>query len=227
MHQRLQRLKLALKVEWGELAGHLGMSRAMLDFVRKGQRNLSIKASRRLEEVERAAGLSPPQVPPVASDTLGEGDRSLYSTTSKKVKISSLAPGRTCRVYGFAQCAARGFRIGDVVPDREEDLEQVPVPAALARIKRVAAFRAVDDSMEPLIHDGDILFLNPDEELRDGDIALVKFKDQVACKRVAIDRERERLLLMSYASGIRTIVVPKHDLQWAYRAIGALSIRVW
>jgi hypothetical protein len=47
-------------MEWGELATHLGLSRAMLDFARKGQRNLSFKAIRRLEDAERDAGILPP-----------------------------------------------------------------------------------------------------------------------------------------------------------------------
>ena len=69
MNSRLQRLREILRLEWGELADHLGMSRAMLDFVRKGQRNLSFPALRRLEEAERAAGISPPVVPTVSAPT--------------------------------------------------------------------------------------------------------------------------------------------------------------
>jgi transcriptional regulator with XRE-family HTH domain len=60
MEDRLQRLRASLKLEWGELAKRLELSRAMLDFVRKGQRNLSFKALRRLEEAEREAGISEP-----------------------------------------------------------------------------------------------------------------------------------------------------------------------
>ena len=53
-------------MEWGELATHLGISRSMLDFVRKGQRNLSFPAIRRLEDAEREAGIlaSTPAPPP-------------------------------------------------------------------------------------------------------------------------------------------------------------------
>jgi transcriptional regulator with XRE-family HTH domain len=59
MNERLQKLKEALRMDWGELAAHLRMSRSMLDFARKGQRNLSFKAVRRLEELEREVGLIP------------------------------------------------------------------------------------------------------------------------------------------------------------------------
>jgi transcriptional regulator with XRE-family HTH domain len=63
MNARLQRLREVLRLEWGELAERLGLSRSMLDFVRKGQRNLSFKALSRLEDVERCAGFTPP--PPI------------------------------------------------------------------------------------------------------------------------------------------------------------------
>lgn len=63
MNARLQQLRETLRMEWGELASHLGISRSMLDFVRKGQRNLSFPALRRLEEAERAAGILPPPKP--------------------------------------------------------------------------------------------------------------------------------------------------------------------
>jgi hypothetical protein len=52
------------------------------------------------------------------------------------------------------------------------------VPATLARRRRIAAFRAVDTSMEgpdpaTSIRPGDLLFIDPDAELFDGAIALV------------------------------------------------------
>lgn len=68
MNQRLQRLREVLKLEWGELATHLGMSRAMLDFVRNGQRNLGFPALRRLEQAEKEAGI----VPTVDAPLLGK-----------------------------------------------------------------------------------------------------------------------------------------------------------
>jgi len=63
MEERLQLLRQKLRLEWGQLAERLGLSRAMLDFVRKGQRNLSFKALNRLEDAERAAGILPPPPP--------------------------------------------------------------------------------------------------------------------------------------------------------------------
>ena len=60
MDERLQLLRETLRLTWGDLAQRLGLSRSMMDQVRKGQRNLSFPALSRLEEVERSAGIAPP-----------------------------------------------------------------------------------------------------------------------------------------------------------------------
>jgi transcriptional regulator with XRE-family HTH domain len=58
---------MALRLEWGELAARLGMSRAMLDFLRKGQRKPSFRTLDSIEAAEREAGLTPP--PAVVRET--------------------------------------------------------------------------------------------------------------------------------------------------------------
>ena len=62
--QRLEILRAKLVLNWGELADHLGISRAMLDFVRAGSRAPSPKTLRLIESAERAAGLLPPVAAP-------------------------------------------------------------------------------------------------------------------------------------------------------------------
>ena len=47
-----------MRVEWGELAGVLDISRTMLHYVRRGERSLSLKAIRRLEQAEQHVGLA-------------------------------------------------------------------------------------------------------------------------------------------------------------------------
>lgn len=69
-------------MEWGELATHMGISRSMLDFVRKGQRNLSFPALRRLEECERQAGLAPAEI-------VGPHAQKPESSHGKNAKLSS------------------------------------------------------------------------------------------------------------------------------------------
>lgn len=98
MNSRLQRLRELLRLEWGELADHLGMSRAMLDFVRKGQRNLSFKALSRLEEAERAVGISPPLEPivgprtpaPASSAGMVKEKEEIYSVGSAREELREI-----------------------------------------------------------------------------------------------------------------------------------------
>jgi transcriptional regulator with XRE-family HTH domain len=92
MDERLQRLRTTLRMEWGQLAQHLGMSRAMLDFVRKGQRNLSFPALARLEEAERSAGIAPPilavEEAPLPCETPKE-KREIFSAKAELRAIAS------------------------------------------------------------------------------------------------------------------------------------------
>lgn len=59
MRDRLQKLKEALVLEWGELAETLGVSRSMLDQVRSGARTPGPKLLRAIQGAEHRAGLSP------------------------------------------------------------------------------------------------------------------------------------------------------------------------
>lgn len=77
-----------MRLEWGELATRLGLSRSMLDMVRKGQRNLSFKALFRLEEAERKAGILPPVTAILPPGTAPE------TSSMKKHKISEKGGGK-------------------------------------------------------------------------------------------------------------------------------------
>ena len=58
MEERLKRLRYDLGLEWGELADKLEISRAMLNFVRKGNRKPSAALLLRITELERAVATS-------------------------------------------------------------------------------------------------------------------------------------------------------------------------
>ena len=53
MNERLESLRFSLGLEWGELAEKLGISRAMLGFIRKGDRKPSAKLSLRITQLEQ------------------------------------------------------------------------------------------------------------------------------------------------------------------------------
>lgn len=63
---RLEKLREVKTLQWGELCDLLDIKRSMLHYLRKGERNLSFKALRRLEQAEREAGILPPAPPPHA-----------------------------------------------------------------------------------------------------------------------------------------------------------------
>ena len=52
MEERLRKLKDTLGVEWGELANRLCISRAMLGFVRRGDKAASSKLLKRISDLE-------------------------------------------------------------------------------------------------------------------------------------------------------------------------------
>jgi transcriptional regulator with XRE-family HTH domain len=83
MEKRLQKLRETLKFEWGELAHHLDLSRSMLDQVRKGKRHLGMKAMRRLEQAEGAAGIIPHSAPSAASAVNPPGFQRLEKSAEK------------------------------------------------------------------------------------------------------------------------------------------------
>jgi len=58
MENRLDRLRKAKTLGWGELADLLEIKRSMLHYLRNGQRNLSYKTLRKLQAAERESGLS-------------------------------------------------------------------------------------------------------------------------------------------------------------------------
>ena len=59
MNERLETLRYSLGLEWGELAERLGISRAMIGFIRNGKRKPSAALLLRISELEQKAGGNP------------------------------------------------------------------------------------------------------------------------------------------------------------------------
>ena len=58
--KRLETLRSKQGWTWEELAAKLELSNVMIYYVRKGQRDLGVKAQHRLSHLETAAGIQPP-----------------------------------------------------------------------------------------------------------------------------------------------------------------------
>ena len=76
MDKRLETLRYSLGLEWGELAARLGISRAMIGFIRNGKRKPSAALLLRISELEQQAGGNPVAV---ASDTTNWRERALLA----------------------------------------------------------------------------------------------------------------------------------------------------
>jgi transcriptional regulator with XRE-family HTH domain len=106
METRLSALRVAMRLQWGELAVHIGLSRSMLDQVRKGQRNLSFAALSRLEDAERAAGITPPSSsvgPPSvvelrAPDSLPKENISISGARKELAEIAAISRDLAARI---------------------------------------------------------------------------------------------------------------------------------
>lgn len=87
---------------------------------------------------------------------------------------------RRVPVYGLAMAKGITDWHGDVIPEGEYELDTTEAPADG---RRYAAFKVEGDSMEPRIHDGDIVFADIDLEPQPGNIVVAKWDDTVMIKR--------------------------------------------
>lgn len=63
MKNRLENLREVLLLNWKELAEYIGISRAMLDFIRAGTVEPSPKIIRKIIDAEKKAGILPKELP--------------------------------------------------------------------------------------------------------------------------------------------------------------------
>ena len=93
---------------------------------------------------------------------------------------SEAQPVRMVRVFGLAQALGANVHHGDIVPESEWDLPEIPVPDDG---KRYAAFRVEGESMAPRLTDGMVAIACPDAPLANGCVVVAKWDDTVAIKR--------------------------------------------
>ncbi len=191
MQKRLQNLKESLNLEWGELAKHLGVSRAMLDFCRKGERKAGPKFMRRIVDAEAALASQKP------------------SWEKHLVKVTAVP------IYGYAQAMSLRCHKGDLIPDQVSELPTIPVPEDG---RRYAAFRVEGESMAPVITDGSVVLADPDRELTPRCVVVAKWDDTITIKRYS--REQDMIYLKSDnpAEGENYKVHAK-DIDWILRIV--------
>ncbi|MCB5222894.1 helix-turn-helix domain-containing protein [Lactiplantibacillus pentosus] len=83
------------------------------------------------------------------------------------------------------------------------------------------AIRIQGDSMEPLIHDGQIIFYHRQEEVENGEIAIVEIDgDGVTCKQIYYDYTSDEVILRS----INKKYEPRHVKDDQVRIIGRVIL---
>ncbi|KRO28441.1 phage repressor like XRE family transcriptional regulator [Lactiplantibacillus fabifermentans DSM 21115] len=83
------------------------------------------------------------------------------------------------------------------------------------------AIRIQGDSMEPLIHDGQIIFYQQQEEVENGEIAIVEIDgDGVTCKQIYYDYTSDEVILRS----INKKYEPRHVKDDQVRIIGRVIL---
>lgn len=107
-------------------------------------------------------------------------------------------------LYGMAGCGPKGFfNEGNVV-------EKIPFPAKRLRISPDSFLvEAKNDSMEPMIHDGDFVLVDR-SPVANGDIAVVVQKGEAKIKKVF--RNKEQIVLQSLNSKYAPVVVDLEDV---------------
>lgn len=147
--------------------------------------------------------------------------------------VSKLNPDRQQNVYNYAdnqlkeqngkvvnlplvgKSAANPTELtyGDVEIE-QEDFTDVPRGAN-------TAIRIQGDSMEPLIHDGQIIFYHQQEEVENGEIAIVEIDgDGVTCKQIYYDYTSDEVILRS----INKKYEPRHVKDDQVRIIGRVIL---
>jgi transcriptional regulator with XRE-family HTH domain len=93
---RLDALRVALTVSWGELAERLDISRSMLDFMRNGLRNPSAKLMRKIAVLEQScgvvfSGVQTPVVKESASDYRTEAPRKVVNMLEIEHRLKAVS----------------------------------------------------------------------------------------------------------------------------------------
>ncbi|MGY5438525.1 S24 family peptidase [Lactiplantibacillus argentoratensis] len=147
--------------------------------------------------------------------------------------VSKLKPDRQQNVYNYADNQLREqngkvvnlplvgksaanpteLTYGDVEIEHD-DFTHVPHGAD-------TAIRIQGDSMEPLIHDGQIIFYHQQEEVENGEIAIVEIDgDGVTCKQIYYDYTSDEVILRS----INKKYEPRHVKDDQVRIIGRVIL---
>jgi repressor LexA len=75
--------------------------------------------------------------------------------------------------------------------------------------------------MAPRIEDGDIIVVSPKQEVRSGDVCVIRVDDEDTVKRVKIDEQLVQLLPLN--PEFEPVVVKKRDIVFMWRVVKVIK----
>lgn len=102
----------------------------------------------------------------------------------------------------------------------EEYMEQVEAPANCVDFATIAS----GESMEPVIHDGENIFIKSVQSLDNGDIGVFDIDGETTCKKFKYDLNTKTVILTSFNSAFKPLKYPLKNYQDAFRIIGKVIL---
>ena len=102
----------------------------------------------------------------------------------------------------------------------EEYLDKVVAPSDKADFATVAN----GTSMEPVIHNGENIFIKSMQSLDNGDIGVFDIDGETTCKRFKYDSTNKTVILTSFNSTFKPLTYPLKNYQGIFRIIGKVIL---
>lgn len=102
----------------------------------------------------------------------------------------------------------------------EEYLDKVVAPSDKADFATVAN----GTSMEPVIHNGENIFIKSMQSLDNGDIGVFDIDGETTCKRFKYDSTTKTVILTSFNSTFKPLTYPLKNYQGTFRIIGKVIL---
>lgn len=102
----------------------------------------------------------------------------------------------------------------------EEYMEQIEAPSNDVDFATIAN----GESMEPVIHDGENIFIESMQTLDNGEIGVFDIDGETTCKRFKYDFKTKTVTLTSFNSAFKPLIYPLKNYQDTFRIIGKVIL---
>ena len=194
----------------------IGLARSLYYQIKDGKRPITDKLWRKLEAAEQAAGIGEKK----PGDVFRSGEVKDFPDPTEKNLLEPQKSGgtRMIPVIGWAHAGDAGNY--EEIPESWQ--ERVPTEC---RDPKAFAVRLEGDSMAPAYAEGDLLIVQPGEEIYSGCLAVIKMhSDGYVFRRIEIRKDFLRLIPLNPQWPSEEL--PTSDIAWAYPLYGMWR-QVW